>query len=231
MAARLAAQLALARPAAPPRHARPQLLPAAWPLRQVAAASSLRLVRVRAGEEHASHIGDSDRRAVDKSEWLDAEAYGPVSAYCSAAPLAACTPDTPLGDIMSHFDEFTGAPRAASRAPAWGSERRAATQGLPVLDSDGCPVGVISEKDVGAYLQQYGDDTSRLSTPVSAVMSSPAVCIRSTARIAYAAGLMLQQCVAPAESQCLRITDCARPAAAACIAFLLWMRRGAACRC
>jgi hypothetical protein len=53
----------------------------------------------------------------------------------------------------------------------------------------------VSEKDVGAYMQQYGDDTSRLAMPVSAVMSSPAISIHSTARIAYAAGLMLQQCV------------------------------------
>ena len=64
-----------------------------------------------------------------------------------------------------------------------------------MLDEHGCPVGVISEKDVSAYLRQYGDDTSRLSMPVSVVMSTPAVTIRSTARIAYAAGLMLQQCV------------------------------------
>jgi CBS domain-containing protein len=68
---------------------------------------------------------------------------------------------------------------------------------LPVLDDAGVPVGVVSEKDVGAYMQQYGDDTSRLAMPVSAVMSSPAISIRSTARIAYAAGLMLQQCVPP----------------------------------
>ena len=62
-------------------------------------------------------MGDADRRAVD-NEWLDAEAYGPVSAYCSAAPLAACTPDTPIGDIISHFEEFTGTRRAASRVLA-----------------------------------------------------------------------------------------------------------------
>ena len=139
-------------------------------------------------------MGDPDRRAIDKSEWLDAEAYGPVSAYCSAAPLAAATPETPLGDILHHFDEFTGAPRAST--DAWFASLRRLRAGLPVLDEHGCPVGVVSEKDVSAYLQQYGDDTSRLSMPVSAVMSTPAVTIRSTARIAYAAGLMLQQCVA-----------------------------------
>ena len=54
-------------------------------------------------------MGDSERRAVDKSEWLDADAYGSVDAYCSAAPLAACTPDTPIGEILPHFEEFTGA--------------------------------------------------------------------------------------------------------------------------
>jgi hypothetical protein len=61
-------------------------------------------------------MGDPDRRAVDKSEWLEAEAYGPVSAYCSAGPVASCTPDTPLSDILYHFEEFTGAPsRSFSR--------------------------------------------------------------------------------------------------------------------
>ena len=71
-----------------------------------------------------------------------------------------------------------------------------------MLDGDGRPVGVVSEKDVGAYLQQYGDDTSRLALPVSTVMSTPAVTIRSTARVAYAAGLMLQQCVLRHASRC-----------------------------
>ena len=126
-------------------------------------------------------------------------AYGSVDTYCSCAPLAACFPDTPLRDILPRFEEFTG---------------------LPVLDLDGKPVGVVSEKDVTAYLGQYGDDTSRLATPVKCVrscgelhgivhattdalltrrfcvcrqvMSAPAVCIRHDARVAYAAGLMLQ---------------------------------------
>lgn len=75
---------------------------------------------------------------------------------------------------------------------------------MPVLDANGFPVGVVSEKDVGAYLQQYDDDTSRLSMPVSAVMSTPAISIRLTARIAYAAGLMLQQCARVA----LHCDDC-----------------------
>ena len=176
MATHLASLSALARPAAPSRSARPRTLRFAR-LRPLVAASPARprlngAFTARAGSDEA-HTGEPDRRAVDKSEWIEAEAFGPVSAYCSAT-LAACTPETPIGDIMHHFDEFTG---------------------LPVLDDQGCPVGVVSVKDVAAYLQQYGEDASRLSMPVSAVMSTPAVCIRSTARIAYAAGLMLQQCV------------------------------------
>ena len=202
MTARLATLSALALPATSLRlaHPRPRYVAARAPL-VTSSLPHLRLFRVRSyGDEHISHMGDPERRAVDKSEWIEAEAYGPVSAYCSAAPLAAATPDTPLGEIMHHFEEFTGRPRASCDAcpasPLRSDRGRVANTGLPVLDEHGCPVGVVSEKDVSAYLQQYGDDTSRLySMPVAAVMSTPAVTIRSTARIAYAAGLMLQQCV------------------------------------
>lgn len=120
MAARLAAlALPAARPAAPLRASRARL-PSAAPQQKRAAQSpaNQRLGRVRAAGEQ-SHMGDPDRRAVDKSEWLEAEAYGPVSAYCSAGPVASCTPDTPLSDILYHFEEFTGATsRSFSRALA-----------------------------------------------------------------------------------------------------------------
>ena len=115
MAARLTSLPALARPGASLRLARSQPRRVAIPAPPLVTPSPphLRLFRVRAkSEEHDSHMGDPDRRAIDKSEWIEAEAFGPVSAYCSAAPLAAATPDTPLGEIMHHFEEFTGRPRA-----------------------------------------------------------------------------------------------------------------------
>jgi hypothetical protein len=69
-----------------------------------------------AGESHEAampppaSMGTAERRNVDRSEWLEAEAYGEVSTYASRAPLAACFPATPLKDILPHFEEFTGLP-------------------------------------------------------------------------------------------------------------------------
>ncbi len=96
-------------------------------------------------------MGSAERRAIDKAEWLEAEAFGQVSAYCSTT-LKWCGPDDSIGAVLPAFEEVTG---------------------LPVLDSaGGIPVGVVSEKDVLAYLQQYGDDTSHLATPVKCVHSA-----------------------------------------------------------
>ena len=137
-----------------------------------------------------------------------------MAAYCSAAPLASCTPDTPLQSLLHHFEEFTG---------------------LPVLDpATGKPVGVVSEKDVMAYLQQYGDDTKHMATPVRCavmrcdapwgaltrprrhIMSAPAVTVRHDARVAYAAGLMLQQCVA--QRACAAAQPLTSPGPRMCVA-------------
>jgi CBS domain-containing protein len=57
-----------------------------------------------------------------------------------------------------------------------------------VVDEKGVPLGVVSDKDVAAYLKGKGGD----SAVVADVMSSPAITIRDISPIAYAAGKMLQ---------------------------------------
>jgi hypothetical protein len=126
-------------------------------------------------------MGSPERRNVDRSEWLEAEAYGEVSTYASRAPLAACFPNTPLQDILPHFEEFTGLPVLDAethkplgmvRVPARMCLAYAAATDVPAVCS--LPRWQVSEKDVMAYLQQYGDDTSHLSTPVKCVAAAHA---------------------------------------------------------
>jgi len=95
--------------------------------------------------------------------------FTPVSTFCSTS-LTAVAPDTSLRDVLPLFQQFTG---------------------LPVVDASGYPVGVVSDKDVAAFLQA-GSHTLALDTPVSSVMSSPAITILDHSPLAYAAGKMLQ---------------------------------------
>jgi len=106
-------------------------------------------------------------RPRDVGDTLDVDPFTPVSTFCSTS-LTAVAPDTSLRDVLPLFQQFTG---------------------LPVVDASGYPVGVVSDKDVAAFLQA-GSHT--MDTPVSSVMSSPAITILDHSPLAYAAGKMLQ---------------------------------------
>lgn len=107
-------------------------------------------------------------KSRDVGDTLDVDPFTPVSSFCSTT-LVAASPTTPLREVVPLFQRFTG---------------------LPVVDSSGCPVGVVSDKDVSAYLQKGGE--LALETPVSSVMSAPAITILDKSPLAYAAGKMLQ---------------------------------------
>lgn len=69
---------------------------------------------------------------------------------------------------------------------------RHAVSGLPVVDADGRLVGVISQTDL---VRVHADEALRIqwsALRVSAVMSSPALTIDSTATVSEAAGAMEQ---------------------------------------
>jgi hypothetical protein len=76
MAARLASLPALARPAAPSRPARRGCCFRSSPRPFVEASTARRALTLRAGGEECAY-GRPERRAVDKSEWIEAEAFDP----------------------------------------------------------------------------------------------------------------------------------------------------------
>lgn len=108
-----------------------------------------------------------DRRLVDKSEILAADPYGNVEDYMTEDGTSI-SQNAILRDVLPALERHSG---------------------YAVMDDDGKCVGIISDKDLFRAMREKED---ALSIKVSEIMSKPPITVRPHAKVAYAAGLMLQ---------------------------------------
>lgn len=133
------------------------------------------VVRMAETEESADEI------VADDKAWATSYSHVYEDIVENLRPLLflpEADPDKKISDVMSSTLITTTGDCVLSSL----TEYFETITGMPVMDANGVPIGIISKKDLG-------DD---LTKTVADVMSSPAIVISSANKVADAAALMLK---------------------------------------